>query len=59
MTAADIVCGRRSTTRSRFCATATGFAPGALAIEVLGLQAINVPLSSVLPTAAPSCRRWQ
>jgi hypothetical protein len=38
-----------------FRATATGFAPGALAIEVVGLQSINLPLISVLPTAAPGC----
>lgn len=38
-----------------FRATATGFAPGALAIEVLGLQSIHLPLSAVLPTAAPGC----
>ncbi|MFO1076789.1 MAG: hypothetical protein U1E73_03585 [Planctomycetota bacterium] len=40
---------------STFRSTASGFAPGALGVSVLGFTPNNLPLSLVLPVALPNC----
>lgn len=40
---------------STFRSTASGFAPQSLAFAVLGLTAVNLPLSQFLPVGLPNC----